>query len=265
MVASDRRSLAGLRVLVTRPAHQAEGLCTLIERGGGTPVRFPTIEIAPPRNLAPLEDLIARLDDFDIAIFVSPNAVTRAMEMIRARRGELPPPMIVACIGGASAGALAEFGVVDVLAPARADSEGLLALAPLRQVTGKRVVIFRGEDGRELLGKTLMARGARVEYVTCYRRLRPRADAATLARAIAGGEIDIVTATSAEALRNLREMIGEAGARRLMRTPIVVVSERMRQILRELGMKGPAQVASTASNEAIVAAIHAWRKSQKTL
>ncbi len=261
----DTRPLAGLRVLVTRPAPQAEGLCTLIERAGGTPVRFPTIEIAPPRDITPLEDLIVRLEEFDIAIFVSPNAVVRAMEAIRARRGKLPPRMTVACVGSGSAKALAEFGITDVFAPTRTDSEGLLELPPLQQVTSKRIVIFRGEDGRELLGETLAARGARVEYAACYRRVKPRADAATLVRAFAQGEIDVVTATSAEALGNLREMLGDAGAAVLMQTPIVVVSERLRQISRELGIKGPVQVASTASDESIVAAIQAWRGSQKTL
>lgn len=265
MAVADIRPLAGLRVLVTRPAHQAEALCTAIERAGGTPVRFPTIEIAPPRDIEPLEELIARLDEFDVAIFVSPNAVARAMEQIHARRGALPPRMTIACVGGASAGALAEFGIVDVLTPARTDSEGLLALAPLQQVAGKRIVIFRGEGGRELLAETLAARGARVEYAACYRRLRPRADAAALTRAFSRGEIDVVTVTSAEALRNLREMLGDADARALKQLPIVVVSERLRQIARELGITGPVQVASTASDESIAAAIQTWRESQKTL
>jgi uroporphyrinogen-III synthase len=237
----------------------------LIERAGGTPVRFPTIEIAPPRDIRPLENLIARLDEFDIAIFVSPSAVARAMEAIRAhRRGELSPRTTVACVGSGSAKALAEFGIADVLAPTRTDSEGLLELTPLQQVAGKRIVIFRGEDGRELLGETLAARGARVEYAACYRRLRPRADAAALALAFAQGEIDVVTATSAEALRNLWDMLGDAGAPPIQ-IPIMVVSERLRQISRELGIKGPVQVAPTASDEAIVAAIQAWREAQKSL
>ena len=72
MVGPDAtRALAGLRVLVTRPAHQAEELCALIERAGGIPVRFPTIEIAPPRNVEKLTSLLARLEEFDNAIGVA--------------------------------------------------------------------------------------------------------------------------------------------------------------------------------------------------
>lgn len=254
MVAPDAPPLAGLRVLVTRPAHQAKHLCHLIESAGGMPLRFPTIEIAAPTDTVALERLVDRLDEFQIGVFVSPNAVTRAFELIRDRRGDLPPAMLVVSVGPGSARALAEANVRDVLTPGRTDSEGVLGLAPLQQVRGVRVVIFRGEGGRELLGQTLRQRGAQVEYAECYRRRRPVADTA-MTREVMQGRVDVVTATSADALRNLFDMLGAPAAARLARAPLVVVSERLRQLAHELGHDGSIEVTTAATDEAIVAAI----------
>ena len=74
-------------------------------------------------------------------------------------------------------------------------------------------MIFRGDGGRELLGDTLRSRGATVDYVECYRRARPAADAGPLVRALERGEIDAVAVSSSEGLRNLFEMVGDAGRR----------------------------------------------------
>jgi uroporphyrinogen-III synthase len=257
MAAPDPAPLAGTRVLVTRPAAQAEPLCRLIERAGGTPLRFPTIEIAPPSDRAALERIIDRLEQFQLAIFVSPNAVTHALAAIRSRRGALPAQLAIACVGPGSARALAEFGIDAALTPGRSDSEGLLELPRLQQVGGERIVVFRGEGGRELLAETLRQRGAQVEYAECYRRQRPTVDAGALARDLMQERIDIVTLTSADALRNLYGMLGQVAGARLARVPLVVVSERLRDLAHELGHHGPVKVTAGASDEAIVAAIEA--------
>jgi uroporphyrinogen-III synthase len=254
MVAPEPATLANKRVLVTRSAHQAQRLCELIERAGGTPVRFPTIEIAPPGDRSALERIVDRLQEFDLAIFVSPNAVVRAMEIIRARRGGPPAQLTIACIGTGSARALAEAGVSGALIPARSDSEGLLQLAPLAQIAGRRVVIFRGQSGRELLAEALRQRGAQVEYAECYRRQRPATDPHPLAREFMQDRIDVVTTTSADALRNLYEMLGRIAGPRLARVPLVVVSERLRDLAHELGHHGPVEVAALPADDAVVAA-----------
>ena len=88
-------------------------------------------------------------------------------------------------------------------------------------------MIFRGDGGRELLGDTLRARGATVDYVECYRRARPAADAGPLVRALERGEIDAVVVSSSEGLRNLFDMVGEAGRQRLQRTPLFAPHARI--------------------------------------
>ncbi len=268
MAASDKtgKALAGLRVLVTRPAHQAENLCALLEQAGAVPVRFPTIEIAPPLNPQALEDIINRLDRFDYAVFVSTNAVERAMKLIQARRGALPPKLVAVCVGSASAMMLTRFGAQNILHPSeRTDSEGLLALPALQKVGGRRIVIFRGDGGRELIADTLVARGATVEHAECYRRARPASDPTSIATMLRRAQLDMAVATSTEALRNLYDMLDDDARAALRQTPLVVISERLREYGRTLGWRGAIQVGDTASDEAIVRAIQTWRESQKNL
>jgi len=132
---------------------------------------------------------------------------------VRARRA-WPAGLRVATVGRGSERELQRHGFAAVIAPTeRFDSEGLLDLPELRQVEGKRVVIFRGESGRELLGETLTARGAMIEYAECYRRGRPTADSAPLLALCARHELDAFTVTSSEGLGNLHAMLGEAGRR----------------------------------------------------
>ena len=233
--ARQSRPLAGKGVVVTRPAHQAQSLARAIEDAGGRAILFPAIEIRDVEDLAPFNRLVDRLDAFDLAIFISPNAVERAMSLIHARR-RLPPALKVATIGGGGVRALAGAGVTGVIAPqGRYDSEALLELA---EVAGaKRVVIFRGEGGRELLGETLKARGAQVEYAECYRRCRPAADPARLLDAWARRVLDAVTVTSSEGLRNLHELVGAAGQEPLARTPLFAPHPRIAQAAHGLGIR----------------------------
>jgi uroporphyrinogen-III synthase len=228
--------LAGRGILVTRPAGQAEALARLVVEAGGHAIAFPVIEIVAVQDLRPLLDLIDRLEQFDIAIFISPNAVDKAMNLVAARRA-LPQSLKVAAVGQGSARELRRRGVADVIVPqGRFDSEALLELPELAQVAGRRVVIFRGEGGRELLGDTLRARGAEVTYAECYRRSRPNADAAALLRAWARDEVHAVTVTSSEGLHNLFDMLGKLGQQWLKQTPLFAPHPRIAQAARELGI-----------------------------
>ena len=249
--------LAGLGILVTRPAQQAAHLAELIRQAGGNPILFPALEIVDLPDLQPLNALIDRLEQFDLAIFISPNAVQKALNLIRARR-ELPPSLQIAAIGKGSRKALQQFGVKNIIAPTQTfDSEALLALPELQDVAGLRIVIFRGDGGRELLGDSLVARGALLSYAECYRRQKPQADSDALRYLWARDELNAVTITSAEALRNLYDIAGKLCQQWLKKTPLFVPHERIAQVARELGLE---QVFVTeAGDEAMVAGIAAWR------
>lgn len=234
----SRLPLAGMGILITRPrplsASLAEGVAAL----GGTPVIFPAVEIAPPADPALLERRIDQLPGAGLAIFISPTAVAQALPKILARHGQWPAGPRLAAVGQGTARALREGGVGPALShPDGADSEHLLLLPELQSVAGSRVVIFRGEGGRELLGHTLVERGARVEYAECYRRLPSVDDPEPLLARWRGGGIQAVTVTSAELLANLFQSLGQAGAELLRSTSLFVPHARIAQAARERGVE----------------------------
>lgn len=225
--------LAGRGIVVTRPAHQAAGLAQLIAAAGGNAILFPTIEVVAVDDPRPLMALIDRLDLFDIAIFISPNAARQAMQLIEARR-KLPPHLELATIGRGGVSELERHGLTRIVAPARFDSEALLDMPAMQNVSGKRVVIFRGESGREVLGDTLVARGAVIEYGECYRRRRPQADPTPLFKAWERDELHAITVTSSEGLHNLFALAGNHHQPWLRNTPLFVPHPRIEHTAREL-------------------------------
>lgn len=231
--------LAGRGVVITRPLDQAGGLAALVAASGGEALVYPALEILDAPDLAPLNALVDRLDSFDLAVFISPSAVQKAMNLVRGRRGATPWPaaLRVAAIGRGSRRELERQGFDVVIAPAaHADSESLLALPEMREVRGKRVVVFRGDGGRELLGDTLVARGAEVTYAECYRRSRPATDTGPLLRAWARGGVHAVTAASGEALANFFDMVGKLGQSWLRATPVFASHERIAAQARQMGI-----------------------------
>jgi uroporphyrinogen-III synthase len=252
---TEQGPLANRGIVVTRPAHQAAPLAEMIRAASGRAILFPVIEIADIEDARPLTELIDRLDQFDRAIFVSPNAVYKAMTLIKARRA-LPSQLRYAAVGRGSVRELAKFGVTDVTAPARFDSEALLALPEFTNVAGQRLVIFRGVGGREVLGETLIARGARVEYAECYRRVRPRADPAPLLQAWAANAVDAVTVTSSEGLHNFCALIGERGRAWLGKTPLFVPHARIAATAHELKLTEVVQTAQ--GDEGLIAGLRQW-------
>lgn len=216
-------SLQGRAILVTRPRSQAQRLARLIEAAGGRAERFPAIEIAD----VPPPAALARLHEFDLAIFVSPTAVAKAMPQVRA----WPPALRVAAVGSGTRRELEKHGIADVIAPASgADSEALLATPALGDVAGKRIAILRGDGGRALLADTFAERGAQVEYVTCYRRRVPKPPA----HAWKPGELAAVTVSSSQGLDNLFEVLD----RELLRsTPMFVPHARIAERARALAVR----------------------------
>lgn len=225
------QALAGLKIVVTRPREQAAELARRIEQLGGESIIFPLLEITPLPDQQPLRAAVARLHECNLAIFISPNAARYGMEAILAA-GKLPDSLHFATVGPGSAKVLQELGVTTILAPRqRFDSEALLELPELQEVKGWRVAIFRGENGRELLGDTLRARGAVVEYVACYQRSKPEQNISTLLAVTP----DAITASSSEALGNLGEMLGVAGKEKFSTIPLFVPHVRIAESAKKLG------------------------------
>jgi uroporphyrinogen-III synthase len=246
--------LAGLNIVVTRPREQAADLAQRIERQGGRALLFPLLEISPVSDQTALHERLLRLAQFDLLIFISPNAVKHGM----AAMPPLPDTVRIATVGQGSAHALRELGITSIIAPAgRYDSEALLALPELQTVSGWRVAILRGDGGRELLGETLKARGATVEYITCYQRSKPHFDATSLLAAAP----DAITVTSSEALGHLWTILEEPARTRFTAMPLFVPHERIACLARQQGWQ---HVVVTASgDDGMMAALVAWANSQR--
>jgi uroporphyrinogen-III synthase len=244
--------LRGLTIVVTRPRDQAAQLSRRIEHAGGIPVLFPLLDITAVQDTQTLFEQIARLGQFNLAIFISPNAVHYGIAAIRAA-GHVPDSLKIATVGQGSAKALRALGIANVIAPIEQfDSEGLLALPELQNVAGWRVMIFRGDGGRELLGDTLKARGATVEYATCYQRSKPQQDAGALLSAVP----DAITVTSSEALGYLWQMLNSNARAALRVTPLFVPHERIAGLAREQGWL---QVQLTESgDDGLLSALLTW-------
>jgi uroporphyrinogen-III synthase len=254
MTAGTGRPLEGVGVLVTRPAHQAAGLAKRVAGLGGIPILFPGLAIEP---LAPPA---LDLSGVDIAIFVSPNAVDHAIAPLLAAGG-LPAAARIAAVGSATASRVEASGIrapeaAPLLVPdAGFDSEALLERLPAADVAGRRVLIFRGEGGRALLGEGLRSRGARVEYVETYRRVRPQADLGELARDWRQGRVGATLATSAEIVANLFAMAG-AAAQLLRATPMFVSHPKVAAAAFRQGVQ--ALMVAGNGDEALAAGLATW-------
>jgi len=220
--------LTGKRILVTRPRGLAQGLGALIAGEGGEPLFYPAIEICDPEDPAPARALLSRLELFDLAVFVSPSAVRKALELAAGR--DWPAHLRLAAPGAGTRRELEAHGFHGVIAPAaQADSEALLALPELAQVANARVLVLRGAGGRELIGETLAARGARVQYAECYRRMRPAAGAVPPPE----GRLDGICVGSGEALENLVALLGRE---RVALATLFVPHARVERLARDLGL-----------------------------
>jgi uroporphyrinogen-III synthase len=244
----DTRTLKGKGVVVTRPRELAAALAAAIEGAGGRAMLFPTIEIED----VPPPAALRNLDAYELAVFVSPTAVQKVMAQVPAWPGRLR----TAAIGAGSKRELEHRGVRGVLAPKEgADSEALLALPDLREMRDKRVVIFRGGAGRPLLGEALAARGAKVEYADCYRRVLAKTDPAPLLAQWRRGEVHALTISSSEGLDSFVTLAGTA----LLGTgPVFVPHERVAARARAHGAKEVviAGAADAAVMERLVAYFH---------
>ena len=232
------KPLQGKRILVTRPVAQAAQLAAMIADQGGEALRFPLLEIGPAADLAPLQQAIARLDDYALAIFISPNAVDFSVPQILAHRS-WPECLQAAAIGPSTVAQLAGYGISPVIAPMqRFDSEALLEMSQFQTdcVAGKKVLILRGNGGRALLAETLLERGAELTAVTCYHRSAP-VDGAPLLSLLRNKGLDAVTISSSEGLHNLLALLDTDAYERLRTMPVFVPHRRIAELAAQRGLQ----------------------------
>ena len=259
--------LQGQVILNTRPLHQQRELTRMLQDDGASVLAFPVIEIEPLRDVRRQQQLARSIGGYDILLFVSRNAVDGAFAFIDS--SQLVPPTVFGVIGSATCNALAaalagsRFDIEDcLLAGEPYNSEALLQSQALQRVNGKRILILRGQHGRNLLGDELARRGAVVDYAEVYRRVLPAREPAAFNRLVAASFPSLVILTSGEGMHNLMKLVDAEAQRALRQTPWLLISERMRESALKLGHNASVLVARNASDSGIRQTICAWADRQ---
>lgn len=248
-------ALAGLRVVVTRAAHQAGDLTQQLEGLGADVVELPTIELER-LSPAPLDDALGRLATFDWIALTSANGVDILVDRmgvagVTIARGS---PPLVAAIGAATAGRLEAGGITVDLVSEQAVAESLLAALVARGVAGKHVLLPVASGARAVLPDGLRATGAEVEIVETYRSRVPVGFATETSGTVLGGAVDLWTFASPSAVRHTAEMIGGPV---VARAAVACIGPVTSAAARKLGMRVDVEAAEH-SIRGLIDAIVAW-------
>jgi uroporphyrinogen-III synthase len=201
--------LQGKRILVLRAQHQASDLADALQHLGATVIRIPVIAITEPRSYAALDQALAQLQVYDWLIFTSANAV----EVFQRRRAaSAPPPNRIAAIGPATAKAIQKIGLHVDLIPPKHVAESL-ADAMTEQVCGKKVLLIRAEEARDVLPDALNQAGAELTIASAYRNQVPAESISAIQELFSAPALvpDVVALTSASTVRNLFSLTEAAG------------------------------------------------------
>ncbi len=246
------KPLQGKTILVTRPHGLHHRLLGLLNEAGAEARHYAAIEIVAPADDSSREHARRHFADFDIAIFISPTAVRTTLDYMPVDDSRCR----LAAIGSRSQQALENAGLRVAIQPEGHDSESLLRHPALQaaQVRGKHIVIFRGEDGRDVLADRLMQRGASVHYAAMYARACPQHSQAFDTAFISS--LDAITISSNEGLQNLYTMAQQADADldRLRTVALCVPGQRARTLAQQLGFEHIVQ-ADNATDDAMFAAL----------
>ncbi len=251
-----------IHVLVTRPAHQSQGLIVALSERGASVLSFPTLIIHPVTLEENVKEKILTLVDYDYVVFISPNAVNYGMPHLLSHFDLKYFKPQFATVGEGTADTLKNFGVKTVLFPEN-DIGALALLSCLpTNLSNKKVFVFKGDSGNQTLEDELKERGAVVNECICYKRIHTQEDPMPVLHALIRRGIDIIVLTSGESLRSLHALIPPHLLQDFYQTPLIVVSDRIKSVAELFGFQHT-YVAKDASNDAIVNAVQAWYEGTK--
>ena len=236
----DTRPLFGKRVLVTRPRDSAAELVAPLEAMGAEVIQAPMIRIEPPEDYGPLDAACRSVASFDAVVFASRHAVDAFMARLLASPVDVRElkGVKLCAVGAATGERLSRYGLKVDLTPGEYRAESLVdAIADRGEVRGRRFLLPRADIGREILADQLRAQGAAVTEVIAYRTVvveQEREGGPDIYRMLLEGRIDVVTFTSASAVRHFVRVLGPEPATDLLRTMVVasigpVTAEAARQ------------------------------------
>ncbi|MCK3842269.1 uroporphyrinogen-III synthase [Pseudomonas sp. W15Feb34] len=223
------------RVLLTRPAEESTALAALLSQAGIYSSRLPLLETQALAVTAEQQAVFDALQRYCAVIVVSKPAARLALQ----RLGNAVPPMPWFSVGAATAQILAGHGL-DVHYPATGDdSEALLQLPALREAIaqpGAKVLILRGEGGRELLAERLREQGASVDYLELYRRFLPVYETGAVMQRIRLERLNGLVVSSGQGFLHLQALAGTDWPQ-VAQLPLFVPSPRVYEMARAAGAK----------------------------
>jgi len=242
----EKRPLLGKRILVTRSRAQAGELAKLLEQEGAEVVEVPTIEIKPPRSWKALDQAIRRIAGYDWIVFTSVNGVAAFFERMKKQGADVRAlkGVRLAVVGPSTARAIAERGIAVDCVAKEFQAEGLLKALSRHKLAGKRVLVCRAQEGREVLIEGLKKLKARVTLVEAYRSLMPRSG--DLPKILP----DLMTFTSSKIAENFGELIRQCkDAAAWKKIPVATIGPVTTKTAKRLGFNvaGPSRHATLTS------------------
>ena len=225
--------MTGWRVLLTRPAEESAALATVLSDVGIYSSSLPLLDIEPLPITPDQQALLRDLGRYCAVIVVSKPAARLALQQLDRHWSEVP----WFSVGAATAQVLADQGYTVHYPHTGDDSEALLELPALREAIARpdaRVLILRGEGGRELLAERLRERGASVDYLELYRRFLPTYDTGVLMQRIQLERLNGVVVSSGQGFLHLQALAG-ADWPEVAQLPLFVPSPRVQEMARAAG------------------------------
>ena len=215
----EKRPLFGRRIVVTRARAQAGELSRELEDLGAEVLEFPTIEIKPPDDFAPLDKTIRELDGYDWIVFTSVNGVEAFLDRLSHHELDvrsIPKGAKIAAIGPATADRIRNTGLrVDVI-PGEYRAEALLDAIAAGEIKGRKILVPRAKVARELLPEKLREAGAEVFVPPAYESVPSDEGRDALADRLEAGEVDCVTFTASSTVENFVQVFGQEDSVRLL-------------------------------------------------
>jgi uroporphyrinogen III methyltransferase/synthase len=219
MATMNRQPLAGRTILITRAREQSGEFASRLRDLGGELIEFPTIEIVPPLSWEELDQAIDRLPSYHWVIFTSVNGVDFFWRRLseRMKKPQIPSTLKFCAIGPATAGQLQERGIRVDYTPKEFVAEAILQGFEKMAIRGKRVLLARVKQARDILPKGLRTLGAEVEVVEAYRTVKPRGGARGLKNILANGQVDAITFTSSSTVNHFVELLKKEKVEKLLK------------------------------------------------
>ena len=235
----NEQPLAGRTILITRAREQSGEFASRLRDLGAELIEFPTIEIVPPLSWEELDRAIEQLPSYDWVIFTSVNGVDFFWRRLseKTKKPQIPSALKFCAIGPATARQLQARGIEVDYTPKEFVAEAILQGFEKMAIRGKRILLARVKQARDILPKGLRTLGAEVEVVEAYRTIKPRGGAKRLKNILANGKVDVVTFTSSSTFIHFVELLKKEELGKLLKgIAIACIGPVTAQTAESLGM-----------------------------